>query len=69
MDKADRDAVFRRANTRNLPIVFVNDEYIGDYDTLAALEEEGKLDKILMLSDEGMVSIEEHMKRLNALSE
>lgn len=66
MERADREAVFRRAGTRNLPIVFVNDEYVGDYDALALLEEEGKLDGILNFNLNNMISLEEHMERLRA---
>jgi glutaredoxin len=69
MDRPDREAVFRRAGTRNLPIVFVNDEYIGDYDAVSALEEAGKLDRILNLSDRDMVTLEQHMERLKAAAE
>jgi filamin len=69
MDREDREAVFRRAGTRILPIVFVNDEYIGDYDAVAALEEKSQLDTIMNLSDDGMVSLEEHMNRLKANAE
>lgn len=47
MDKDDRDAVFRKAGTRNLPIVFIDDKYAGDYDTMQELEEVGKLDELL----------------------
>eukprot|EP00475_Leptophrys_vorax_P014943 TRINITY_DN2120_c0_g1_i1.p1 TRINITY_DN2120_c0_g1~~TRINITY_DN2120_c0_g1_i1.p1 ORF type:complete len:458 (-),score=151.57 TRINITY_DN2120_c0_g1_i1:86-1459(-) len=66
MDREDREAVFRKAGTRALPIVFVNDEYIGDYDALLALENDGHLDGVMNLSDDGMVSLEEHMSRLKA---
>jgi glutaredoxin-related protein len=69
MDRADREAVFRRAGTRVLPIVFVNDEYIGDYDTVHGLEDAGKLDRILNLSDRDMVTLEQHMERLKAAAE
>jgi len=47
MDKPDREAVFQKAGTRQLPIVFVDDEYIGDYDTCNDLEERGQLNEIL----------------------
>jgi len=47
MDKPDRDAVFKKAGTKALPIVFVDDKYVGDYDAVQQLEEEGKLDKLL----------------------
>lgn len=47
LDKPDRDAIFRMAGTRALPIVFINDVYVGDYDRCAALEASGELDKLL----------------------
>lgn len=42
-----KDSIFRMAGTRNLPIVFIDDKYTGDFDTCAALEESGELDKRL----------------------
>ena len=47
MDKDDRDVVFKKAGTRALPIVYVDDKYVGDADTLQDLEEAGKLDALL----------------------
>jgi len=47
MFKADRDAVFKKAGTRSLPIVFIDDKYVGDYDTVNQLEEDGKLNALL----------------------
>jgi len=47
LEREDREAVFTKAGTRNLPIVYVDDKYIGDYDTLQALEEQGKLNALL----------------------
>jgi glutaredoxin-related protein len=47
LDKPDRDAIFRMAGTRNLPIVFIDDKYTGDTDRVAALEKAGELDKLL----------------------
>jgi len=47
MERDDREAVFKKAGTRALPIVYVDDKYIGDYDTVAHLEETGKLNDIL----------------------
>lgn len=64
MDREDREAVFRRAGSRKLPIVFIDDEYIGDYDDCIKLEEEGKLDQLLNMDKAKLVSAEEHAKRL-----
>jgi len=51
MDKPDRDAVFKKAGTKALPIVFIDDKYIGDYDTVAHLEEVGKLNGLLKFNE------------------
>jgi len=67
MDKEDRDAIFRRAGTRNLPIVFIDDEYIGDYDKLVELEEAGKLDSLLNMGKQKLVSEEAHRARLKEI--
>jgi len=47
LTKDDRDAVFRRAGTKNLPIVFIDDKYTGDFDVIEALDKAGRLDKLL----------------------
>merc|ERR1712232_274094 len=47
LEREDREAVFEKAGTRNLPIVYVDDKYIGDYDTIYNLEEQGKLNDLL----------------------
>jgi glutaredoxin-related protein len=47
LEKDDRDAIFRKAGTRSLPIVYVDDKYIGDFDTIQQLEEVGELNKLL----------------------
>jgi len=49
MDKKDRDAVFKKAGTNQLPIIYIDDEYVGDYKKLLELEESGKLDKFLQM--------------------
>jgi len=38
MDPKDRDAVFRKAGTKNLPIIYIDDVYIGDFPRLEQLE-------------------------------
>jgi len=67
MDKEDREAVFRRAGTKTLPIVFIDDEYIGDYDKLMELEEGGKLDGLLNMKTQSLVSEDDHMRRLKGM--
>jgi len=47
LTREDREAVFEKAGTRNLPIVYIDDKYTGDYDTIATLEEQGKLNALL----------------------
>tara|TARA_R110002050_G_scaffold114128_3_gene229448 strand:- start:392 stop:550 length:159 start_codon:yes stop_codon:yes gene_type:complete len=47
LTRDDREAVFEKAGTRDLPIVYVDDKYVGDNDTLQALEEAGKLNALL----------------------
>eukprot|EP00298_Acanthocystis_sp_HF-20_P009487 c18330_g1_i1.p1 GENE.c18330_g1_i1~~c18330_g1_i1.p1 ORF type:complete len:464 (+),score=224.56 c18330_g1_i1:26-1393(+) len=67
MSPADRDAVFRRAGTKQLPIVFIDDEYVGDYDAVQAFEDEGKLDILLRMDrakEKEVLTMEEHMGRL-----
>ena len=46
MPKTMRDKVFAKAGTRSLPLLFVDDEFVGDYPTIAALEVDKKLDAI-----------------------
>eukprot|EP00008_Paramoeba_atlantica_P014799 CAMPEP_0201477146 /NCGR_PEP_ID=MMETSP0151_2-20130828/2224_1 /ASSEMBLY_ACC=CAM_ASM_000257 /TAXON_ID=200890 /ORGANISM="Paramoeba atlantica, Strain 621/1 / CCAP 1560/9" /LENGTH=642 /DNA_ID=CAMNT_0047857771 /DNA_START=42 /DNA_END=1971 /DNA_ORIENTATION=- len=47
LTREDREAVFEKAGTRTLPIVYVDDKYVGDNDVIQSLEEQGKLDAVL----------------------
>lgn len=47
LSKRDRDAIFEKVGVRKPLMVLVDDKYIGDYDDLQALEEQGKLDALL----------------------
>eukprot|EP00730_Choanoeca_flexa_P015679 TRINITY_DN7253_c0_g1_i1.p1 TRINITY_DN7253_c0_g1~~TRINITY_DN7253_c0_g1_i1.p1 ORF type:complete len:447 (+),score=121.85 TRINITY_DN7253_c0_g1_i1:81-1343(+) len=47
MEKSQRDAIFEKAGTRQLPMLFVDDEYIGGYDKVMDLNESNELIKIL----------------------
>eukprot|EP01104_Vermistella_antarctica_P006227 TRINITY_DN1694_c0_g1_i1.p2 TRINITY_DN1694_c0_g1~~TRINITY_DN1694_c0_g1_i1.p2 ORF type:complete len:450 (+),score=153.82 TRINITY_DN1694_c0_g1_i1:73-1350(+) len=47
MTREDREAVFEKAGTRTLPIVYIDDKYTGDYDAVYALNESGKLDALV----------------------
>lgn len=69
MEKADRDRVFKKTGMKlpALPIVFVNDKYVGNYDDMVAFEEKGQLDTILDIKGAKMISEEEHLVRLQQL--
>eukprot|EP01114_Cavostelium_apophysatum_P020572 TRINITY_DN6934_c0_g2_i2.p1 TRINITY_DN6934_c0_g2~~TRINITY_DN6934_c0_g2_i2.p1 ORF type:complete len:436 (-),score=147.35 TRINITY_DN6934_c0_g2_i2:34-1299(-) len=47
MEPKDRDAVFKKAGTKNLPIVYIDDKFIGDAKKVFELNESGALDKLL----------------------
>lgn len=64
MDKKERDQVFAKAGTKSLPIVFIDDKYIGDYDAVQLLEDRGQLDALLAMDKAKLVSEEAHMARL-----
>lgn len=66
MEKDDREAVFRKASTRTLPIVFIDDVYVGDYDKVMELNENGQLDRLLQMNKfQGhLISEQEHLERL-----
>jgi glutaredoxin len=51
MEKPDREAVFKKAGTRTLPIVFIDDVYIGDYYKVKELNETGELDRLLKYNE------------------
>jgi len=69
MTTKDRNCVFKKAGTRTLPIVFIDDQFIGDYDKLQELEELGKLDDMLSMDQQKLVSEEEHKARLKGADE
>eukprot|EP00013_Stygamoeba_regulata_P004058 CAMPEP_0177640878 /NCGR_PEP_ID=MMETSP0447-20121125/6776_1 /TAXON_ID=0 /ORGANISM="Stygamoeba regulata, Strain BSH-02190019" /LENGTH=546 /DNA_ID=CAMNT_0019142975 /DNA_START=46 /DNA_END=1686 /DNA_ORIENTATION=- len=67
MEKEDREAVFTKAGTKTLPIVFIDDKYVGDYDRMLQLEETGKLDALLKYSRAtGGKKREAHKKKQDA---
>jgi len=50
MPKDERDAVYLAANTRTIPMLFVDGKYIGDYETCQYLEEdESKKESLVVL--------------------
>jgi len=64
MEPKDRDAVFRKAGTKTLPIIFIDDVYIGDYYRLLELEESGELNKLLKYN-EGREKVNTGFKNLS----
>ncbi|MFT4020295.1 MAG: glutaredoxin 3 [Acinetobacter sp.] len=42
-----RVELMQRTNHRTVPQIFINDQFIGGFDQLYALEREGELDKLL----------------------
>jgi glutaredoxin-related protein len=47
MTKEKRDAIFEKAGTRVTPLLFIDDEFVGDYAKVMDLNESGKLHKML----------------------
>jgi len=64
MEPKDRDAVFRKAGTKTLPIIFIDDVYVGDYYRLLELEESGELNKLLKYN-EGREKVNTGFKNLS----
>lgn len=42
-----RVAMMERTGRRTVPQIYINDQYVGGYDDLAALDHAGKLDPLL----------------------
>lgn len=42
-----RVAMMEKTGRRTVPQIYINDEYVGGYDDLAALDHAGALDKLL----------------------
>jgi len=47
LDEQALQDMMRLSNRRSVPQIFINDQSIGGYDDLAALEKSGKLDELL----------------------
>lgn len=43
----EKSEIFKKYNWRTVPIIFINDKFIGGFDELAGLERSKELDKIL----------------------
>lgn len=46
-DTEKREELVESLNWRTVPMIFVNGQFIGGYDQLAALERSGELDRML----------------------
>ena len=46
-DDDKRDELVERTNWRTVPQIFIGEEFVGGYDELQSLEDEGKLDEML----------------------
>ncbi|HHQ69652.1 MAG TPA: glutaredoxin 3 [Halothiobacillaceae bacterium] len=46
-----RDEMIKRAKQTSVPQIFINDQHVGGYDQLAALDERGELVKLLESSN------------------
>lgn len=67
--KADRDAVYEDAGCRTLPLVFIDDKFIGSWDTIEDLNDCGELDQLLRLDTVHLLTLEQHMQRLIGMDE
>jgi len=47
IEKAERDKVYADAGTKKIPLIFVNGNYLGDYEKIQDMEEDQQLDKAL----------------------
>lgn len=47
LDEKALEDMMRLSNRRTMPQIFINDQSIGGYDDLAALDKAGKLDELL----------------------
>ena len=46
-DAEKRKELVEKLNWRTVPMIFVNEQFIGGYDELSALERSGELDRML----------------------
>lgn len=47
MTKEQRDNIFTKASTKITPLLFIDDEFVGDYEKVMAMNESGQLAKML----------------------
>lgn len=64
LDKPDREAIFKKAGTRELPILFIDDKCVGGWQDLEGLISAGKADSMLNMKNRQLVTQAEHEQRL-----
>eukprot|EP00116_Pleurobrachia_bachei_P000457 sb/3460719/ len=47
MDREERNRIFEKAGVRKTPMLFIDDQYVGDFDDVVELDETGELDRLL----------------------
>jgi glutaredoxin 3 len=52
LDEEERSKMVRLSGRRTVPQIFINDQPIGGFDDLSALEKAGKLDTLLHIDKE-----------------
>lgn len=67
MTRDDREAIFKKSGQRDLPICFIDDDYVGSVDHIVALEEQNKLDLLLNMNGRSYISQADHLKRLKEM--
>eukprot|EP00808_Paulinella_micropora_P020992 g34059.t1 len=68
ISKKERDKVYAKAGSKKLPLVFINDRFIGSWEEIEDMNETGELEDLLKLP-EGMVLMTEaeHLARMGLL--
>lgn len=69
MEKKDRDDVFAKAGTRTLPMVYIDDKFIGGWDEIEELNEYGELDNLLKMDKLTLLTEEEHLHRMGLIGD
>jgi len=69
MEPSDRDLVFKKAGTKILPIVYIDDKYIGDYAKVMGMAENGELDKLLRYNEKDAKNVNEFLRSYAAVPE
>lgn len=69
IEKSERDEIYAQAAVRKLPLVWIDDDFVGSWDEIEELNECGELDPLLAMHTVHLMTPEEHMKRLMGLGE